>query len=79
MVGQTCFTGGAMKGADGEFPHHFIYFMRIPNFLLRFLNILKFFRFEPQIIFKLFFNTKSVTTSENQRIIFKSLFFLYYH
>ena len=24
LVGQTCFTGGAMKGADGEFLHHFV-------------------------------------------------------
>ena len=52
-------------------------FKRMPNFSLSF-NILHCFGFEPEIILKLFLNIEGVKTSENQRIILKSLLMSYF-
>ena len=40
--------------------------------------VITFFGFKPSIILKLFLNIEGVTTSENQRIIFKSLLMSYF-
>ena len=51
---------------------------RMPKFLLSLKKFLNFVGFERYIILKLLFNIKSVATSENQRIKFKSLLISYF-
>ena len=53
------------------------FFVRIPNFSQS-LNILKIFQFLALIILKLFLNIEDVATSENQRIVCKSLLMFYF-
>ena len=55
----------------------YVFTIRTSNVSLS-LDILNCFGFEPWIILKLFLNIEGVTTSEDQKIIFKSLLVSYF-